>query len=430
MEKFDVIVVGGGPAGLAAAYVLAQAGVKVAVIERGDFAGAKNVMGGILYRQPTQEVFGEFWKEAPLERPIVEQNYWVLTKEGALKGGFRSQSFMREPYNCFSVLRARIDKWMAEKVRQAGALLITETVVEEVLREDGKVCGVRTGRPEGDLACDVVVAADGVNSLIAKQAGLKQEWKPNQIAVVVKEIIALPREEVEKRFGLNPDEGATIELFGEASGGLVGTAFIYTNRDSLSVGVGAMASDILEAKISPNDLIERLKEHPAIAPLVAGGEVREYMAHLIPEGGLNSMPKLYTDGMVVVGDAAALVDSMHREGSNLAITSGKLAAEAILRAIEWKDFSAQSLARYEQLLQDSYVIRDLQKYRRAPHFFETHPEIFGLYPAVGQFAGETFMTVDGVSKKEKQWQIIRHLLSRRPIWKLAQDAWAAWRSLH
>jgi electron transfer flavoprotein-quinone oxidoreductase len=430
LEKFDVIVVGAGPAGLAAAYTLAKAGVNVALIERGDFPGSKNVMGGVLYRQPTEEVFGELGKDAPVERPIVEQRYWVLTKEGALKFGFRSQNFVRQPCNCYSVLRAKFDKWLAERVRQAGALIIPETTVEEVLRENGRICGVRTSRPDGDLACDVVVAADGVNSLLSQKAGLHEEWKPNEVAVAVKEIIAFPREEIEKRFNLAPNEGATIELFGEATGGLMGTAFIYTNKDSLSVGVGAVCSDILESKISPNDLLENFKAHPAIAPLLQGGEVREYLAHLIPEGGLNTMPPLYTDGMVVVGDAAGLVNSLHREGSNLAITSGRFAAEAILRAIEWKDFSAKSLARYAQLMRDSYVIRDLAKYRRGPHFFETHRELFTLYPELGQFAGETMFTVDSISKKEKQRKIIHQFLTKRPIWKLAKDAWDAWRSLY
>jgi electron transfer flavoprotein-quinone oxidoreductase len=431
LEKFEVIVVGGGPAGLAAAYTLAKAGVKVAVIERGDFSGAKNLMGGVLYRQPTEEVFGPLGASAPLERPIVEQRHWVLTKGGALKFGFRSQTFLQEPQNCHTVLRARLDKWLAEKTKQAGALVISETVVSEVIREDGQICGIVTDRPEGELACDVVVAADGVNSLLSQKAGLHPEWEPGEVAVAVKEIIALPREEIEKRFNLSPGEGATIEFYGaEATSGLIGTGFIYTNKDSLSVGVGALCSDILEAKISPNDMLEKLKSHPAVAPFVEGGETREYLAHLIPEGGASSMPPLYTDGMVVVGDAAGMVNSLHREGANLAVTSGFLAAQAILRALEWKDFSAKSLARYQQLLQESYVLRDLDKYRRGPHFFEAHREIFSLYPEIGRQAGEIMLTVDGVSKREKQRRIIHDALSKRPIWKLMKDAWDAWRSLY
>jgi electron transfer flavoprotein-quinone oxidoreductase len=430
LEKFDVIVVGAGPAGLAAAYTLAKAGVKVAVIERGDFPGAKNVMGGVLYTRPTAEVFGDFWQDAPLERPIVQQSYWILAKDSAIKVGINDQRFLQSPPNCFTVLRARFDKWLAEKTKQAGALIISETVVEDVLWEDDRIVGIRTNRPDGDLACDVVVAADGVNSLLSQKAGLHKEWKPNQVAVAVKEIIALPKEVIENRFNLSGSEGATIEFYGgEATSGLVGTGFIYTNKESLSVGVGALASDLLEANIAPNDMLEKLKSHPTVAPLVAGGETREYLAHLIPEGGLNSTPPLYTNGMVVVGDAACLVDSMHREGSNLAITSGLCAAQAILRAIEWKDFSAKSLARYEQLLRDSYVIRDLQKYRRAPHFFESRRDMFTAYPEIARRAGEIMLTVDGVSKRQKQWQIVREALGIRAPWKMLRDAWEALRSL-
>src|SRR5512135_2921729 len=129
-EKFDAIVVGAGPSGLAAAYTLAQAGVNVALIERGDFPGSKNVMGGVLYRQATEDVFGEgFWKEAPLERHIVETQAWVLTDNAAFKAAHRHQAFAQEPYNAFTVLRAKFDKWAAQKVRAAGALIITETVV-------------------------------------------------------------------------------------------------------------------------------------------------------------------------------------------------------------------------------------------------------------------------------------------------------------
>ncbi|HUU53836.1 MAG TPA: FAD-dependent oxidoreductase [Armatimonadota bacterium] len=428
-EKFEVIVVGAGPAGLSAAYVLAKAGVNVAVIERGDFPGSKNVMGGVLYTQPTAEIFPDFWKEAPLERHLIETQAWVLTEKAAFKAAHRHEAFDREPYNAFSVFRARFDKWMAQKVREAGALIIPETVVESAIMEDGRVVGVRTGRPDGDLYADVVIAADGVNSLLAQSVGLREEIPPDHVALAVKEVIALPRETIEDRFQLTGNQGATIELYCDASWGMVGTAWIYTNRDSLSLGVGAMISQLVERQITPNDLLEHLKSHPTVAPLLAGGETREYLAHLIPEGGLRAMPKLSTHGMLVVGDAAMLINSMHREGSNLAMGSGKLAAEAVIHAREQSDFSARSLSRYDRLIRDSTIYKDLYKYRNMAGFFETHPEFFGLYPDLLNEAAREMLTVDGVPKRRKQRKIFWDALQKRSPWRMAIDFFKAWRSI-
>jgi len=210
---------------------------------------------------------------------------------------------------------------------------------------------------------------------------------------------------------------------------MVGTAWIYTNKDSLSIGVGVLISDLVKRGLKPNDMLEHFKAHPMVAPLLEGGETREYLAHLIPEGGLYGMPKLYTDGMLVVGDAAMLVDSMHREGSNLAMTSGKLAAEAILRAREWEEYSAESLAYYEQLLRDSYIYKDLYKYRKMGRFFETHPEFFGLYPDLLNEAAREMLTVNGVPKRRKQRSIFWNALRRRSPWRMAVDFYKAWRSI-
>jgi electron transfer flavoprotein-quinone oxidoreductase len=428
-EKFEVIVVGAGPAGLSCAHLLAKEGVNVAVVERGDFPGSKNVMGGVLYTQPTAEIFPEFWKEAPLERHIVETQAWVLTERAAFKAAHRHEDFDQEPYNAFSVFRARFDKWMASKVREAGALIIPETVVESAIMEDGKVVGVHTGRPDGDLYADVVVAADGVNSLLAQKAGLREEIPPSEAALGVKEVIALPRESIEDRFNLTGDQGATIELYCDASWGMVGTAWIYTNRDSLSIGVGTLVSQLVERGIQPNDMLEHFKSHPMVAPLLEGGETREYLAHLIPEGGLHGMPKLSAHGMLVVGDAAMLVNSMHREGSNLAMTSGKLAAEAILRASQWGEFSAESLAYYDQLLRDTYIYKDLYKYRNMGRFFETHPEFFTLYPDFLNEAAREMLTVDGLPKRNKQRKIFWDAMRRRTPWRMAIDFFKAWRSI-
>src|SRR5574340_932289 len=261
-ERFDVIVVGAGPAELSAASLLGKAGLNVAVIERGDFPGSKNVMGGELYRQPTAEVFPGFWKQAPLERTLVEQRAWVLTEKAVFKVGHRHQAFGEEPYNAFTVLRARFDKWIAQQVREAGVLIIPETVVEEPILEGEKVVGVRTGRPDGDLYANVVIAADGVNSLLAQKAGLRGEVNPDQVAIAVKEVIALPREVIQDRFNVSGDEGVAIEMYADASWGMVGTGFIYTNKESLSVGCGALLSQLVERGKTPNDLLEHMKAHP------------------------------------------------------------------------------------------------------------------------------------------------------------------------
>jgi len=428
-EKFDVIVVGAGPAGLAAAYLLAKAGLKVAVVERGDFPGSKNVMGGVLYRQPTEEIFPGFWQEGPLERVIVEQRAWVLTEQAAFKFGHTHRTFAEEPYNAFTVMRARFDKWAGQQARGAGALIIPETVVESVIWEGERVVGVHTGRPDGDLYGDVVIAADGVNSLLAQNAGLRQELDPDQVAIAVKEVIALPREAIEQRFNVTGEEGVTIELYAEASWGMVGTGFIYTNKESLSVGCGALLSQLTQRGVTPNDLLEHMKAHPAVARLLEGGETREYLAHLIPEGGLRAMPKLSTGGMLVVGDAAMMVNSMHREGSNLAMASGRLAAQAVLRAKEWNDYSAESLSYYDQLVRDSAIYKDLYKYRNMARFFEGHPEFFGLYPDLLNEAARVMLTVDGVSKRSKQRSIFWEALRKRAPWWMALDFYRAWRAI-
>ena len=428
-EKCDVIVVGGGPAGLSAAYLLARASADVVVFERGDYSGSKNVMGGVIYRQPTEEVFPNFSAEAPVERPIVEQAAWVLAKDSVIKAGHRSGAFGREPYNCYTVLRARVDKWFAQQASKAGALVVTETVVEDVIRENGQIVGVRTGRPEGDLYADVVVAADGVNSLLSKKAGLHDELKPNTVSVAVKEIISIAGYQIEERFNLDPGMGATIELFGNVAKGMVALGFIYTNKDSLSVGVGAMLSDLIESGMSPNDMIEELKARPAIRPLLVNGEVKEYMAHLIPEGMWDAVPPVYTDGMVVVGDAAGFVDSFHREGSNLATLSGSLAARTILDAKREKDFSARMLSRYARMVDDSIIGRDLRKYRKAPGFFERHKAFFSLYPELANRAATDLITVDGIPKADKQSRIIGMFLKERGPIALARDLWGAARAM-
>ncbi len=421
-EKFDAIVVGAGPAGLTAALAMAQAGLEVAVLERGAFAGSKNVMGGIFYRHPLDQLLPEFWKQAPVERAIVEQRYWLLGPNGHMGGGVRSQSFANETPNCWSVFRAKFDRWLSEQAEQAGVMLLTEATVESLLQENGKVTGVHTSLDDGDLNADVVVIADGVNSLLLRDLGVHPEIKPNQVASSVKEIISLPAEKIADRFNVEPGQGVSIELFGSFTQGAIGLGFLYSNQESISLGLGILVSDLARLKLKTSDILEALKEHPSIRPLIAGGTTVEYLAHLIPEGGYHAVPRVSGDGWVAVGDAAMLVDNLHREGSNLAVQSGILAGQTIVRAKEKGNFSAAGLAGYQQALEASFVMKDLKKYRGLPHWLESSPQFFNIYPELMNDAGTEFLTVDGAGKREKQTRILKMVSQRRGLWGAALDA--------
>jgi electron transfer flavoprotein-quinone oxidoreductase len=164
--------------------------------------------------------------------------------------------------------------------------------------------------------------------------------------------------------------------------------------------------------------------------LLEGGESKEYMAHLIPEGGAANMPPLYTDGMLVVGDAAGMSNAIYREGSNLALVSAKLAAQTCIEAHQRGDFSAASLSQYKALLDDSFVMKDLELYSRTSRFFQARSDDFlGVYPGLLVEAAHELLSVDSVPKQEKQRRIIRRLLGQRAPWELARDAVGALRAL-
>ncbi|WP_047153045.1 FAD-dependent oxidoreductase [Aneurinibacillus tyrosinisolvens] len=426
-EKFDAIVVGAGPAGTSAAFSMAKAGLNVLLIERGEYPGSKNVMGGILYRHQMEEIIPGFYKEAPLERPVIEQRFWMLGEESVFTSGYKGLEWAKEPYNNFTVLRAKFDQWYASKAVEQGALLINETVVRECIVEDGRVIGVRTDRPDGDVYADVVVLADGVNSLLAKSLGFHKEFKPSEVALAVMEVINLPAEKIEDRFNLEPNQGTTIEIFGDATKGVLGTGFIYTNKESINIGVGATLSGMIKQKMRPYDLLEYLKKHPLVRPLIRGGEAAEYAAHLIPEGGYHSMPKIVGNGVVVVGDAGQMVNGVHREGSNMAMTAGRLAAETIVLAKEANDFSENMLDTYRIRLLESFVGQDLKKYKDATHTFEEHPQYFKDYLPMINKAASQFFTIDGTPKKEKQKKIMKSMTEGRSKLGMFQDIYRAWK---
>jgi electron transfer flavoprotein-quinone oxidoreductase len=431
-EKFDAIVVGAGPSGNSAAYTLAKAGLKVLQIERGEYPGSKNVQGAILYADALEKVIPDFRDDAPLERHIIEQRIWMLDDNSFVGTHYRSDDYNKPPYNRYTIIRAQFDKWFSSKVREAGALLICETTVEQLLM-DGKRCvGVRCDRQGGDVFADVVILADGVNSTLARQAGFHGELAPGNVALAVKEILFMPEEVIQQRFNVNEEEGVVIEMMGTITEGMVGTGFLYTNKDSLTIGVGCLLSDFKAnpLRTTPYALLEKLKKHPSIAPMIAGGEMKEYCAHLIPEGGFHAVPQVYGEGWMIVGDSGGFVNAAHREGSNLAMTTGRLAAETVIAAkAAGQPMSAKVLEAYKQRLDASFVMKDLHKYRDMPHVLHTSPQFFTTYPTLLNRAAKTMFTVDGVDKKAKQGAILGSFWRARRWHGLVGDAYKFWRAI-
>ncbi len=432
-ERFDAIVIGAGMAGNAAAYTLASRGLSVLQLERGEYPGSKNVQGAILYADMVEKLIPEFREDAPLERHLVEQRFWMMTDRSHTAIQYRSDDFNEEKPNRYTIIRSQFDRWLSKEVQSKGGLVICETTVTELISDAyGKVIGVRTDRAGGTIFADVVVIAEGVNGLLGTRAGLRAAPKPEHVALAVKEMHFLPRETIESRFNLHGDEGVVIEAAGTISKGMTGMGFVYTNKESVSVGFGCLVADFAEKDETPYGLLETFKRHPSIAPLLEGSEVKEYAAHLIPEGGYKAIPELFGDGWVVVGDAAQLNNAIHREGSNLALTSGRLAAEAIFQTKSRREpMSKQNLALYKKLLDESFVMKDLKKYKDMPALLHTQSQNFFLtYPNLVSKAMENFLRVDGASKIEKEKASFGAFIKERSWTGLFGDAWRlarAWR---
>ncbi len=418
MEKFDVIVIGAGLAGLAAAYTLAEAGAEVLVLEKGDYPGAKNVTGGRIYLNPVRDLFPALWEKAPVERPIVHEQVALMARDRSLTVSYTGDELKGPEANSYSILRAKFDRWLAQQAEKKGAMIINKTRVDELIIEDGKVIGVRAGGDE--LGADVVIAADGVLALTSQLAGLRGPLDPKHFAVGFKEIIELDRGIIEDRFGLEGDEGAARLFMGEVTRGKFGGGFLYTNKASLSLGIVVGVHDLTDRApaVQAPALLDEFKLRPEIVKLISGGQTVEYSAHLIPEGGLKTMGRLYGDGILAAGDAAGLAMNIGVtvRGMEYALASGYYAAQAVLKARESGDFSAEGLKVYQQLLNDSFVMKDFQSFRDAPQVLDYPPLFEHLPELAGSIMKDLYAVPAG--PKERIYPSLRRYLTVKEIWDL------------
>jgi electron transfer flavoprotein-quinone oxidoreductase len=365
----DIIVVGAGPAGSCAAIAAAKAGKRVVLIERGPFPGSKNMYGGVIYPRILDELIPDWFEHAPIQRWVVRRSTMLLSDTGALNIDYRSNAWGQAPYNGATAYRPDFDNWLAQQAVAAGAELICSTTVTGLLRDaQGRITGITTDRPDGDLTASVVIACDGVNSFLAKEAGLYKKVDASNYTLGVKETLSLPKSVIDERFGVRDNQGVDIEILGGTSG-VNGGGFVYTNLDTIALGVVLKLPKLSAQKKRPEEIIAELKRHPAIAPLIEGAEVTEYSAHVIPEAGLDMMPTMVADGLLVAGDAAALclAAGIWLEGVNFAMASGMYAGEAAAKAIHNGNTSASGLQSYTKKLNETFVLKDHKKLRKIPH---------------------------------------------------------------
>ena len=408
---YDVIIVGAGPAGSAAAYSLAKNGHHVLILERGKEPGSKNVYGGRIYPYSLSQLIPNFAEDAPIERNVTKESIMFMTEKSSFQTNFSSGESVNHGFTAF---RSKFDSWFANKAVDAGAELFSEIKVDDVIVDENKsIIGIKSGSDE--ITSKLVIAADGATSIIAKKAGLRNQFQSEHFSVGVKEVIELPEDVINDRFCINDDKGAALVCVGFPTNYLRGGAFIYTNKSSISIGLVVKGIDLVDNKTKVSSLINNFKNHPDISCIVKDGKVAEYSAHLVPEAGYNMLPKLYGGGILVCGDAAGMLlnNGYTFRGVDLAISSGIAAAETFMTSQKINDFSNSSLSNYEKLLYKYNVLTDIKKFKKGPKYME-NKRLYSDYPRLICNIFENLYNIDGNSQQLMR-EIIRSSMKNNKV---------------
>jgi len=425
-RDFDIIVVGGGCAGTIAAYVAAKKGKSVLLIERGEHPGAKNMTGGRIYAHSLRKVLQTYaqgevaWEDIPFERKITHERIALMDPRSNMTIDFTSRELGIVGHDSYSVLRSRFDQWLGDLAEEAGAEIISGIPVDSLLCKDGSVYGVRAG--EDELTAHVVIDAEGTNSLLAEHDLGVPRLQPHQVAVGIKHVYELSEQQIEDRFLLPEGEGAAMLFVGDCTHGVTGGGFMYTNKDTISLGLVATISELEKSQTTIYQALDDFEHHPAVAPLIRGGKLVEHSGHLVPEGGYDTIPQYIFNGALLAGDTVRLVMNLGYQirGMDFAIASGQYAAEAACDAIDRGDVSAEGLAGYRARMEKSFVLKDLLTFRKWPHVMEEWKSLFQDYPTLVKEIFNALFVVDG-RPQERLWKRIMPIIRKRKPLRLANE---------
>lgn len=434
-RDFDIIVVGCGCAGAIAAFVAAKKGKSVLVVERGEYAGAKNMSGGRIYAHSLRRVFDEYaqgeiiWDEIPFERKITHERIAIMDSKSNMTIDFTSDQLGIDGHDNYSVLRGEFDQWLMNICEDAGCEIIPGIAVEGLLKDpSGAVIGIKAG--DDEITAQITIVAEGVNSLLTERYLGASRPKGNQMAVGIKEVFELPADVIESRFLCPENEGAAMLFMGDCTHGCVGGGFLYTNKESISLGLVATIEDMSKSDTTIYQALDDFKRHPAVAPIIRDAEMVEHSGHMVSEGGYNMLPKYIYDGALVVGDAAMLCMNLGYmvRGMDLAVASGQFAAEAASDAIDKSNTSEAGLASYKQKMDNSFVIRDLKTFRKWPETMENWDRLFTEYPTMVTEVFNSMFVVDGTPAKPLRQRIVP-IIRQRGLFKLLGEVRGALKAL-
>jgi electron-transferring-flavoprotein dehydrogenase len=375
----DVVFVGAGPASLAGALHLAnllekqgKSDITIAVLEKGKEMGAHGISGAVMDPRGLRELMPDFLEAgAPVESPAKEDHVYFLTEKSSLKFPI-NPPFLNNHGN-YIVSLGKMVQWLAKKAEEKGVNVFTGFPGAQLLVEGSTVVGVRTGdkgidkfgnrksnyEPGIDVRAKVTVLGEGPRGNLTKK--IVEDWKmdglnPQVYSIGVKEVWEVPAG--------NYETGRVIHTMGyPLKSETFGGGFIYGMANNF-VSIGFVVGlDYRDPFLDPHSEFQRFKLHPLVRKILDGGKVHSYGAKTIPEGGWYSVPKLYANGLMLIGDSASLLNGQRLKGIHLAMKSGMLAAETIAEALQVNDFSETTLKAFEEKIDRSWIKDELWKVR-------------------------------------------------------------------